>query len=201
MISILMLIIIIIGGDEMKYTIIIMIFILMCFSGCSQSNKEINNRKIIEVQQEKNELAAEAFTQIYDKSENRMNNLRLAAMAIDGTVVDINEVFSFNAAVGKRSEERGYKKAPVIVEEKREYDYGGGVCQLSSTIFQAVKKAGLDVVERHEHKKEVDYAKKGEDAAVDYDTLDLKFVNNTYRKVIINAEVDDEIVLVRIINQ
>ena len=191
----------IIGGDEMKYTGILLIFILIFFSGCGQNDEKKESKQIIVAEREKNMVIAEATTQIYDKSENRMNNLRLAAMAVDGTTIEVNDVFSFNEIVGERTEERGYRKAPVIVEKEREYDYGGGVCQLSSTIFQAVKNAGIEVIERHEHKKEVDYAKKGEDAAVDFGTLDLKFVNNTYKKIIIYAEVYDDVVSVKLINQ
>ena len=184
----------------MKYTGIILVLVAICMSGCVQNNKA-ENRQIVKNKPEKNEIIAEATTQIYDKSENRMNNLRLASMSVNGTVVDVNEVFSFNETVGERTEERGYKKAPVIIDEERQYDYGGGVCQLSSTIFQAAKKSGIEVTERHEHKKEVDYAKKGEDAAVDYGTLDLKFVINTYSKIVIYAEVYDDVVSVKLINQ
>lgn len=190
-------IIVIIGGDLMKYTIIFLVSLTLFFSGCMRNEEEKRESKRIVNQNEKT-IISEAETVLIDKSEERINNIRLAAFAIDGKEVRPNQEFSFNDAVGERTAERGFKKAPVIVYEKREYDFGGGVCQVSSTLYQAAKSAGLEVTERHEHKKEVDYTEKGEDAAVDYGTLDLKFVNNGYKPITICAGVYEDSIIVQI---
>ena len=196
-----MLIIAIIGGDEMKYTIIILVLLSVFFSGCTlkEKNETEKKRMVRSANEEEKTVISDAETILLDKTESRINNIRLAAMAIDGIEIAHSEVFSFNDAVGERTAERGYKKAPVIVYEERDYDFGGGVCQVSSTLYQAAKGAGLEITERHEHKKEVDYTKKGEDAAVDYGTLDLKFVNNSYKQIKIRAHVYDDKVKVQII--
>ncbi len=187
----------------MKYTTILLVVLIMFFSGCGKAENDYKTEKIRIVRKtEKKEktIISEAKTELLDKTESRIENIRLAAMAIDGKEIGPNEIFSFNDTVGERTEARGFEKAPVIVYEEKEYDFGGGVCQVSSTLYQAAKGAGLEIIERHEHKKEVGYIKKGEDAAVDYDTLDLKFVNNTYKPISICAGVYENEVLVQIMN-
>ncbi len=124
-------------------------------------------------------LIGKASTPLLDKGRNRIKNIRLAAEQISGTTIAAGETFSFNRIVGDRSEDTGYKPAPVIVNGERQIDYGGGVCQLATTIMQAANTAELKITERHDHQKEVEYAEQGNDAAVNYDTLDMKFVNNT----------------------
>ncbi len=131
----------------------------------------------------KQELLGKSSTKLLDKSETRLHNIHIAISEINGYTLAPGETFSFNSVVGKRNEAKGYEKATVIVEGEKEKDYGGGVCQVSSTIFQAAQKAGLKIVERHNHQKDVGYAEKGEDAAVNYGTLDFKFYNNTNRKI------------------
>ncbi|MBE7027509.1 MAG: hypothetical protein E7407_00560 [Ruminococcaceae bacterium] len=184
----------------MKYTIIILVIAAVFFSGCTQKeNNETEKKRMVKSVKEEKTVISEAETNLLDKTENRIENIRLAVMAIDGIQIAPNEVFSFNDAVGERTAERGFKKAPVIVYEEKKYDFGGGVCQVSSTLYQAAKRAGLEITERHEHKKGIDYAKKGEDAAVDYGTLDLKFVNNSYKQIKICAQVYEDKVKVEII--
>ena len=112
-----------------------------------------------------------------DHGKARMTNLKLAAKAIDGYVVKAGEEFSFNAVVGKRTKERGYQKAITYVNGEKVKDYGGGICQISTTLYNAALNAQLNVTERHEHGVEVPYIEKGKDATVDYENLDLKFQN------------------------
>lgn len=117
-------------------------------------------------------------TKILDYAKGRINNLRLAAAAINGLTLAPGETFSFNAAVGERTAARGYQEATVIIDGEPAKEHGGGVCQISGTLYQAAKAAGLTVTERHDHHKDVHYLPQGEDAAVDYGNLDLKFINN-----------------------
>lgn len=116
-------------------------------------------------------------TKIMDHGKARMTNLTLAAKAINGTIVKSGEEFSFNEIVGERTKERGYQKAITYVNGERKKDYGGGICQISTTSYNAALNAKMNVTERHEHRVEVPYIEKGKDATVDYENLDFKFKN------------------------
>ncbi len=122
---------------------------------------------------------------------NRNNNIKLATACFDGMRVEPGETVSFNDTTGPRSESKGYKPAGaysggVLIEEP-----GGGVCQVSTTLYNAVVKAGLEIVERSPHSRPVDYISIGLDAAVDYGNQDMKFKNNTDFPIFISAEYYD----------
>jgi vancomycin resistance protein YoaR len=117
-------------------------------------------------------------TILLDRDSDRINNIEITIEEINGYTMQPGEVFSFNTIVGKRKVEKGYEKAKTIVNGKSKEALGGGICQLSSTIYNAVRKANLEVVERHSHSKDVHYVPKGQDAAVNYGTQDFKFRNN-----------------------
>lgn len=110
---------------------------------------------------------------------NRTHNLTKAANGINASIIRPNEVFSFNGTVGRRTMETGYKDAMVIVNGKFEPGLGGGICQVSSTLYNACLLAGLEIVERHNHNLTVAYVPLGQDATVSYGTQDFKFRNNT----------------------
>lgn len=124
-------------------------------------------------------LLGSAQTELLDQTESRIHNISLAIGSLNGFELEPKEAFSFNKVVGERTPERGYEKATVIIQLEKRQDYGGGVCQVSSTLYQAAAEAGLSITERHSHQKDVGYAHQGEDAAVDYGNKDLQFVNNT----------------------
>lgn len=128
----------------------------------------------------------------------RYTNISLAAQAVNNTLLWPQEVFSFNEVVGPRTPERGYLPAPVILMGGTEPGYGGGVCQVSSTLFNAASQAGFKIVERHQHSKPVSYVPPGKDATVNYGSLDLKFANTFNNPVIIKAGVSNGLVWVRI---
>lgn len=139
-------------------------------------------------------------TKIIVEDDNRDNNLELSASKINGVVVKDGEEFSFNDTVGNPSPDEGYEKAGIFVGGKKSKGYGGGNCQISTTLYDAVLKVkGLKVTERHEHGKEVGYVKKGKDATVVYDELDLKFKNNTGYDIKIYSDVTEEKVNVRLV--
>ncbi|MEN6328085.1 MAG: VanW family protein [Syntrophomonas sp.] len=117
----------------------------------------------------------------------RYSNISLAAASINNTLVWPGQVFSFNEIVGPRTPERGYQPAPIILLGTTDLDYGGGVCQVASTIYNAAMKAGIKITERHQHTKTVGYVPKGKDASVSYDDLDLKFTNNYQGPLIIKS--------------
>ena len=183
----------------MKYALIILF--VLCLSGCSFTKEEKIQVETNEpIENEKQEvLIADASTPLLDKTNNRINNIKLAAKAIYGYSLKSGAVFSFNDVVGERTEKKGYMIAPVLLHNERTEDFGGGVCQVSTTLLGAAKSAGLEIIERHNHEKEVGYVKEGEDAAVDYGNLDLKFKNNTESEITIYIDVNEDNVLARLV--
>ncbi len=120
----------------------------------------------------------------YSSGSNRKHNLKKACKAINGTILKPGETFNWFKVVGPASGKRGYKKAMVFRgKTKRALDYGGGVCQVSSTLYQAALQSNLKVLERHEHSQPVSYAKKGKDATVTYGVNNLKFKNTKNYKI------------------
>ena len=132
-----------------------------------------------------------SFSTIFNSGyRSRTTNLKLAAEILDGYKIEPGESFSFNGTVGPRRPERGFEKAIVFINKKQVEDYGGGVCQVSSTLYNAVLKAGLPILERHPHSLPVAYVPKGKDATVSYGAADFRFKNNTRYPIIIRTSVD-----------
>lgn len=117
-------------------------------------------------------------TPLTDNSQNRVSNIRTALKSIQGLVLKSGEEFSFNRTVGPRTPERGYKQAHMITNGQETNGCGGGVCQISSTLFNVTTKLSLPVTERHPHQVRVKYIAEGKDAAVMYDSQDFRFRNN-----------------------
>lgn len=117
----------------------------------------------------------------------RHRNVVLGALSINLQVVWPGETFSFNEVVGPRTPERGYRMAPVIGGDG--LGIGGGVCQVSTTLYNAVLEAGLPVVERHPHSSRVPYVPYGKDATVVFGAQDFKFLNDRPYPVLIKAYV------------
>lgn len=120
------------------------------------------------------------YTTYFDASKvSRTYNISVAARAFDEVLVMPGQVVSFNEVVGPRSSEAGYKTAPVIVNDELVDGLGGGVCQVSTTLYNSVLLANLEIEERYNHSIPVSYVPIGRDATVVYDALDFKFSNNT----------------------
>lgn len=116
----------------------------------------------------------------YDQNTiNRGHNIRLVAQTIHGKVLAPGEVFSFNEVVGERSAARGYKSAHVYISGRIEDDFGGGICQVSSLLYNVALYSGLEIVERMNHQFTVSYVGLGTDATVSWGSVDFKFRNNT----------------------
>lgn len=130
---------------------------------------------------------SEFTTYFGGSSEARKNNIELASLKIDSTIILPGEIFSFNKVTGVRDQRAGYMESKVIVDGKFVNDIGGGVCQVSTTLYNVALKAGLEIVERHHHSIPVGYVPKGKDATVSYDYLDLKFKNNNEFPIYIQA--------------
>ncbi len=136
-----------------------------------------------------NGLLAEYTTRFKVYQRDRTMNLKIAAKAINGSIVKPGEVLSYNAIVGERAAERGYRNAPIFVKGKVEPGLGGGVCQVSSTLYNAVLLAGLKINERYHHSRVVVYVPAGRDATVAYGSRDLKFTNSLRNPIYIGSSV------------
>ena len=128
------------------------------------------------------------FTTRYDASnKNRSNNISLASEKIDGTVIMPGETFSYNQTVGKRTIDAGYKEAGAYAGGKVVQEVGGGICQVSSTLYNAVLYANLEIVDRSNHYFETSYVDPGRDATVSWGSVDFKFKNNRKYPIKIEA--------------
>jgi vancomycin resistance protein YoaR len=116
-------------------------------------------------------------TDFSKKPRSRIPNITTAARYLNGVIIGPGEVFSFNHVVGPRTEERGFRNAPVIVADELEPGLGGGVCQVASTVFAAAMLGGLEIVERRSHSRPSGYAPLGLDATVIYPEVDLRLRN------------------------
>lgn len=197
--------------------VILIIFILITFFTLSNNmkiarNNNINNNTVYEENIKENPTAkttieefveiASYKTNIYDTDENRIYNIKLACKKLNGHIVKANTEFSFNNVLGSMGEADGFKKALGFDSNGNDIKvYGGGICQISSTLYNAVLIANLKVTERHAHSKRVHYVPKDKDATVFYGGPDLKFINNTGKNIQINAQTDGYTVTVSLKSQ
>lgn len=139
------------------------------------------------------------FTTRYDAGNvSRTTNLAIACKKLNGQVIQPGEVFSYNKALGKRSVENGYKEAAVYVNGGVENGLGGGICQISSTLYNTVLFANLGIVERHQHSFTTSYVDPGRDATVVYGALDFKFKNTRKYPVKLEAYIKSGVATVSI---
>ncbi|MCR5416863.1 MAG: VanW family protein [Pseudobutyrivibrio sp.] len=134
----------------------------------------------------------------YNSTIPRATNVELATKNLNGTVVQPGQTFSANAAIGKRTTANGFVEAPVFINKEHAMGIGGGVCQVSSTTYAAMKTAGIEASERHAHSLPVNYLPEGWDATISWGSLDLKFVNNEGSDLLINATANSGILTVAI---
>lgn len=128
-------------------------------------------------------------THFNSSNKERSTNIALSAAAIDSYVLFQNETFSFNKVVGKRTAARGYQPAPEIIRGELIEGIGGGICQTSSTLFNAVDRAGVEIVKRYSHSKRVGYVPPGRDATVSWYGPDFLFKNTYNQPILIRAKV------------
>lgn len=120
-------------------------------------------------------------------NNNRNNNIRQACENMNGTILNPGDTFSFNEVVGQRTAANGFKEATVILGGQYEQGLGGGICQVSTTLYNAVMMSNLEVVERNAHAWPSDYISDGLDATVDWPNLDFKFKNDTDSQIVVVA--------------
>lgn len=128
-------------------------------------------------------------TKIHNKDPKRQNNVTITCNNLSSTEIKSGETFSFCDIVGKATTEKGYQEADIFVNGEKKQGLGGGNCQVSTTLYNAVLQVPeLEVLERHQHSAHVPYIKDGQDAAVSYGAYDFKFKNNTANTIKIVME-------------
>lgn len=160
------------------------------------NNDENNNNsenKDTESKQLKETEISSFLTPLKSGAPSRITNIKLTCDKINERVLKNGESFSFNEIVGPCTAEEGYKKAEIYVNKKIKFALGGGNCQVSTTLYNAaIAVPGIEIIERHEHNgRPVDYIEDGKDATVSYNTLDLKFTNNTGKDIKLYTSCDD----------
>jgi vancomycin resistance protein YoaR len=120
-----------------------------------------------------------SYETLYGGDPNRIHNVQLVAHLVDGKLIAPGATFSFNHATGERSAEKGFLEAPVIINGELQTGLGGGVCQVSTTVFNAAYEAGLPITARTNHALYISHYPLGRDATVNYPDVDLKFVNDS----------------------
>lgn len=169
----------------------------------NKDNTNINNNistenKII-VPRTETEISSFS-TKVYNKDEERQNNMSITCQALNTKEIQPGETFSFCDTVGRSTLDKGYKEADIYVDGEKKQGLGGGNCQVSTTLYNAVLKVPeLEVVERHQHSGYVPYIEEGKDAAVAYDSYDFKFKNNTQNVIKIVMESTAENITAKIL--
>ncbi len=146
------------------------------------------------------EKVVSAFSTSFNSQKvDRSFNIKLACDKINNTVLLPGDSFSMDKALGQRSVSNGYRNAPVIIKGKLLEGVGGGVCQVTTTLYVAVLKSKLEVVERRPHSMPLGYVEPGQDATISEGYIDFKFKNNKEYPVLINAQVSGSNITIRIV--
>ncbi len=151
------------------------------------------------LQKVKSSKILSVYTTKFDKNyTDRVHNIKLASRSINNVVIYPSTTFSFNTIVGDANFENGYKKTKVVLYDELIDGVGGGVCQVSSTLYNAVDNCGLEIIELHNHTKDISYVPTGRDATIAYGVKDFIFKNNTEKTIIIKSSVKDNKLEVKI---
>jgi vancomycin resistance protein YoaR len=138
------------------------------------------------------------YTTYYGGEPNRIHNVQLVSRLIDGALIPPATTFSFNNTTGERSADKGFLEAPVIINGELQTGLGGGVCQVSTTVFNAAFEAGLPIESRTNHALYIDHYPQGRDATVNYPDIDLKFRNDTGRWLLLRTFVGSSALTVKL---
>lgn len=169
----------------------------------TEKNKEQETQTQSEQTQVPVEKEIASFsTKIVTKDSSRQNNIRITCNTLNETIVEPGATFSFCNTVGQATTAKGYQKADIFdANGKKKKGLGGGNCQISTTLYNAVLSVpSLKVTERHPHSNKVPYIQTGKDAAVAFGSYDLKFVNNSGYKIKILASTSGADVTIKLIS-
>lgn len=149
----------------------------------------------------KTQVIASFGTPLSGRSHSQRHNSLLALNRLKGAQIRPGGTFSFNRRVGTFSQDQGYRRAPVSYNGQLISDWGGGVCQTSTTLYNAALLAGMKIVERHRHRFAPGYIPPGRDAAVAYSNVDLKFTNPYPFPIQIDGSVEGDVLVVSLIGR
>lgn len=202
----------------MKSFIAIIVLLVFCLTGCKNKEEKndytisktsytnTENNTNINITEEKIKIPIETelasfSTPIMYKDANRQHNMSLTCSKLNGTIVNAGQTFSFCDTVGKATAEAGYKEAEIFDKEGNiKKGYGGGNCQVSSTLYNVVLQIpSLKVIERHEHSRKVSYVESGKDAAVAYGSIDFRFKNENDFDIKIYSESTENSINLKIV--
>jgi len=144
------------------------------------------------------DLIGEFSTTFNSEVKGRTENIKLAVNSINNVLLMPGEEFSFNESTGPRSVEEGYKEAPVIVNGELVPGIGGGICQVSTTLYQAALRSDIEITSRRNHGLPVGYVPMGQDATVSYGYIDFKFKNNKDDPIYIESFIKGNQVFVKV---
>ena len=166
------------------------------------ANTEINtNNESAQIEKEiiYKDIEIASFTStLYDNEENRVYNISKACDILNDVTIPNGSEFSFNNTIGPMGEENGYKLAKGFDDDGKLIDIpGGGMCQVSSTLYNVALIANLEITERHPHSRRVYYVPVDKDATIYYPSLDLKFINNTGYDLKLSAQNDNYSVTIK----
>ncbi|WP_025720437.1 VanW family protein [Paenibacillus sp. 1-18] len=136
-------------------------------------------------------------TSLGSSSEGRVYNVNSAASTIDGLILKPGDIFDYGQIIAKAERTHGFREAPVIVNGQLESGIGGGICQVSSTVYNAALRVGLDIIERRSHSLPVSYLPKGQDATFANGSINFRFKNNTGKHLLLRATVQNRMLTVK----
>lgn len=174
------------GGEKPKLSLDLPLYRMVPNVTIGSLKEEGIERKIIEFS-----------TGLGSSGPGRVYNVDSAAKAVNGMVLKPGDVFDYSKVIAKAEEKYGFQEAPVILNGKLVPGVGGGICQVSSTVYNAAVRTGLEIVERRNHSLPVSYLPKGQDATFAEGSINFRFRNNTGKSLLIQAEVKDRNLIVK----
>lgn len=174
------------------HRILLVLVLMIILGGCSQSYRGTETTELAAVGLGASQELGTFSTKFdHTSDEGRATNIKLASDAINQSTIQPGEEFSFNNSLGPTTEKNGYKEAVIYVNGEKDKGFGGGVCQVSSTLYNAAANAGMTILERHDHSLPVTYVEKGKEAATSYGVKDFRFKNDLGHPVTISSNVVD----------
>lgn len=182
--------------------ILSLLFLLFFLTACQNNGIQNINYTTNDTDFSRATTIGSYSTKITDKTPERLNNIQIGVSTLNGSIIKKGETFSFNDRLGKRTEDKGYQEAIIFDGHgNKEKGLGGGICQISSTLYNAALAANLEITERHQHSKQVPYIEEGKDATVSYNAEDLKIYNKLNRSVRILANIENDELIIKIEQQ
>ena len=168
--------------------------------GNTEKDREISDKVNTALKNKTEEEISSFSTKLSGSTDNRLTNIKITCDKLNGITINKGNTFSFENTLGPSKAEDGYKEATMFSNGKKVQALGGGNCQVSSTLYNAVLEIkDLEVLERHPHGKKVSYVPEGKDAAVSYGSIDFKFKNNLDTDIKLYFSTDNVTLTARIV--